>query len=59
MKYIITFRKFKKHCPYESYDECWYPQYANTICKGETSPDKCTEKDCPILKTCKKIVKNI
>lgn len=50
-RYIITFKKFKKNC--------FHYFIGSNECHSKYSDNwKCTEKLCPVLKSCKKTYSN-
>ncbi len=52
--YIIGFKKLKKYCAMcLAFEWCSYPTYSAEV-NNNTHLSKCSEKLCPILKTCKR-----
>jgi hypothetical protein len=52
MRYVISFRKFKKHCKYKAGGVCLNLNHEFDFMVNPVSKAKCTERLCPVLKTC-------
>lgn len=54
-KYIIIFRKLRNNCKNRfKYDSEYYSRCSYNRMKNTYKFNKCSEKSCPILKSCEK-----